>query len=174
MMAREGITEQGPISGVVKSLFTILLLVNFLLSACDAMLGEPKRINTSNLVEEKEIRSLVEGFGNRLAAVSLQSPIAAEEMKQQYAQFVSYDLLERWKNDPSTAPGRVVSSPWPDRIEITSLTKVSADRYMVNGYVVEVTSMEVVNGGVAAKIPAIIEVQKNQGRWVIADYREER
>lgn len=95
-------------------------------------------------------------------------------MQEQYTQFVSQSLLEQWMTNLSTAPGRMVSSPWPDRIEVTSLTMEVSDRYMVNGYVVEVTSMEFVNGGAAAKILVIIELQKIQGQWVITGYREER
>ena len=45
---------------------------------------------------------------------------------------------------------------------------------MATGFVVEVTSMEVVSGGAAAKIPVRIVVQKDQGRWLITEYAEDR
>ena len=76
-------------------------------------------------------------------------------------------------NDISRAPGRVTSSPWPDRIEITSIVR-EADKYVVVGFVVEVTSIEVVNGGVAAKIPVRVVLEKREGRWFITEYAEER
>ncbi len=74
-------------------------------------------------------------------------------------------------NDLSSATGRVVSSPWPDRIEITSIVR-EADRYVVVGFVVEVTSMDVVSGGAAAKNPVRIVLEKQEGRWLITEYAE--
>lgn len=155
-------------------IFTILVLTTLSFATCNALSVNPTQTNTNDLAEEAGVRSLVEGFGKRLATVSLQSPNAAEEMKQQYAQYVSPTLLEGWMANPLSAPGRMVSSPWPDRIEITSLTKEGADRYIVHALVIEVTSMEVVKRGVAAEIPVVIELQKNQGHWVITGYTVER
>jgi len=134
----------------------------------------PTQTTANNAVEEAEIRDLVENFGKRLQTVSLLSPNAAQEMQKQYSEFVSPALLEMWMSDVSTAPGRIVSSPWPDRIEITTLAKQGSDRYAITGFVVEVTSVEVVNGGAAAKIPVRVVVQKGQGSWLITEYSEER
>ncbi len=128
----------------------------------------------SSAPEEARVRDLVENFGKRLQNVSLLAPDAAQEMQAQYAEFVSPALLEVWMSDVSKAPGRLVSSPWPDRIEITSLTKEGPDRYVITGFVVEVTSMEVANGGAAARIPVRVVLQKDQGRWLITEYAEER
>ncbi len=129
---------------------------------------------TSNAAEEAEIRDLVENFGKRLQDVSLQSPSAPQEMQKQYSAFVSPTLLEMWKDNVSKAPGRIVSSPWPDRIEITTLVKEGSDRYVMTGMVVELTSAEVVGGGAAAKIPVRIAVQKGPKGWLITEYAEER
>lgn len=130
--------------------------------------------NASSASEEGTVRYIVENFGKRLQNVSLQSPNAAQEMKEQYSEFVSPALLETWMNDVSKAPGRIVSSPWPDRIEITTLIKEGSDKYVITGFVVEVTSMEVVSGGTAAKISVRIVVQKVQERWLITEYAEVR
>lgn len=124
--------------------------------------------------EESQIRDLVENFGKRLQAVSLLAPDAAQEIQNQYSEFVSSTLLETWMQDVSKAPGRMVSSPWPDRIEITTLSKQASDRYEITGDVIEVTSLEAVNGKAAARIPVHLIVQKNQGRWQIVEYTEER
>ncbi len=127
--------------------------------------------------EEEEIghvEYVVESFGKRLQQVSLQSPNAVQELKEQYTEFVSPALLEQWTNDVSLAPGRVVSSPWPDRIEITKSTEESSGKYVVTGFIVEVTSMEVVNGGAAAKIPIRITLEKIEGRWLITRFTEGR
>ena len=130
--------------------------------------------STSHSAEESQIRDLVDKFGKRLQTVSLLAPDAAQEIKDQYSEFVSPKLLETWMNDVSTAPGRMVSSPWPDRIEITTLSKQNSDRYEITGYVIEVTSLEIVNGEAAAKIPVHMVAQKDQGRWQIVEYTEER
>ena len=126
------------------------------------------------LDEESAVRYVVESFGKRLQNVSLQSPNAAQAIREQYAEWVAPELLEIWVRDISRAPGRVVSSPWPDRIEVISLAQEGATRYAVTGFVVEVTSVELVDGGAAAKIPVRIVVEKHEGRWVITGYAEER
>lgn len=134
----------------------------------------PARTSTSDVNEEAQIRDLVINFGKRLQNVSLLAPDAAQEIKDQYSEFVSPVLLEMWMNDVSTAPGRMVSSPWPDHIEITNLSKESSDRYGISGNVIEVTSVEVINGGAAAKIPVRVVVQKDQGNWYIIGFEEDQ
>jgi len=129
---------------------------------------------TSDAAVEAEIRELVKDFGKKLQLVSLQAPDAAQEIQDQYSDFVEPALLESWVNDVMNAPGRIVSSPWPDRIEISTLSKEGSDRYVVNGFIIEVTSLEVANGGAADKLPVRIIVQNDQGHWLIADYAEER
>lgn len=124
--------------------------------------------------EAAAVREVVETFGKRLQMVSLQSPQAAEGMQAQYADLVSPDLLAAWMSAPLEAPGRMVSSPWPERIEITSLARQGVDSYVVTGEVVEVTSAELVSGGAAARLPVRIVVQKIQGRWLISAYVAEQ
>ena len=132
----------------------------------------PAQATASATDEEAEIRDLVENFGKRLQTVSLLAADAAREMQQQYADFVSPALLETWMKDVTKAPGRIVSSPWPERIDITTLSKEGSDRYVITGFVIEVTSVEMVNGGAAARLPVRIVVQRGPGRWLIADYSE--
>ena len=134
----------------------------------------PTQTTTSDATEEVEIRDLVGDFGKQLQTVSLLASDAAQEIKDQYSEFASPALLEEWSNDVSKAPGRVVSSPWPDRIEITALTKEESNRYVVNGFVIGVTSVEVVNGGAATKTPVRIVAQRVQEHWRITEYAEER
>lgn len=134
----------------------------------------PTQITASHAAEEAEIRDLVENFGRRLQLVSLQAPDAAQEMQKQYSEFVSATLLEAWMNDVSRAPGRMVSSPWPDRIEITTLSREGTDRYVITGFVVEVTSTEIGSDDAAVKTPVRIVVQREQGRWLLTEYAEER
>jgi hypothetical protein len=151
---------------------TILYIASFV--ACATPMTTPLQTPTNNATEEAEIRNLVENFGRRLQTVSVQSPNAAQDMQKQYSEFVTPILLEMWISDTSKAPGRIVSSPWPDRIEITNLSKEESDRFMITGFVIEVTSQEIVNDGAAAKIPVYIIVQREQSRWLITEYVEEQ
>jgi hypothetical protein len=116
---------------------------------------------------------LVEHFGSRLQLVGLNSPSVAEDMRAQYADLVDPSLLEEWLHAPTTAPGRAVSSPWPDRIEITSIEEVSPGLYSVSAEVVELTSYELTHGGAAARIPVTLAVRQLQGQWLITGYTEQ-
>jgi hypothetical protein len=123
--------------------------------------------------EAAEIRALVANFGSRLRNVSLLGPDAAQELQNQYAEFVAPAVLAVWMNEPLTAPGRLVSSPWPDRIEISALEKID-DKYIVTGYVIEMTSTEIASGEAANQIPVQIVVEKVQGRWLVTEYTQEQ
>ncbi len=123
--------------------------------------------------EIQQVADVVQGLGGKLQQVSLLSPTAAEEIITQYAGYVSPDLLDQWAADPSKAPGRVTSSPWPDHIEITSMNSISADEIEVRGNIIELTSVEVNQGGVAATSPVEIVLQKNdQGKWWITGWTQ--
>lgn len=123
--------------------------------------------------EENIVRNLVGDFGKKLQMVSLSAPkdLVSRSMRENYSNFISTALLDKWQSNPQTALGRMVSSPWPDRIEITTLEKTSESVYKVNGEIVEITSTERINGGFAAKRPVILIVKKNlpgaHNRWLI-------
>lgn len=163
----------------------ILLAITFLMTVSFAACTPPPQPSTvqdvigptptavSEAGEEAEVRTLVESFGKRLQMVSLLAPEAAQDVQKQYAEFVSTALLETWMNDVSKAPGRMVSSPWPDRIEITSLGREGPDRYVIDGFVVEITSTEIGSDKAANKIPVHMVVAREQDRWLITEYTEE-
>jgi hypothetical protein len=151
----------------MKRLLVILamLLIVLPVSACAAPASSP--------AEEQQVTAVVEGFGQKLQMVSLLAPSAANDIRAQYTDYVSPNLLDQWASNPSQAPGRITSSPWPDRIEINSMTKKSASEYEVTDNIIEVTSVEVNTGGAAATIPVQISVQKSQqGNWLIADFQQ--
>jgi hypothetical protein len=173
-------------------LFVITLLAAIFLGACgtlpataadppaivpatdsSALPTTPEQTTSADESEEAEIRALVENFGKRLQSVSLLAPNAAQEIQRQHSEFVSPALLETWMNDLSIAPGRIVSSPWPDRIEITAFEKVSSGKYMITGSVIEVTSTEVNSGETANQTPVRIVVEKVQGRWIVVEYAQQ-
>lgn len=128
-------------------------------------------INTENI---NEIVNLVRNFGEKLQLVSLLAPkdIVSKSIEDNYSKFISDSLLEEWRNNPENAPGRLTSSPWPDRIEINDIEKISEYKYHVKGEIIEVTSVEKATGGYAAKQAVTILVVKENDRWFIDDFKE--
>lgn len=122
--------------------------------------------------EEIQVKAVVEAFGKKLNTPALQAADAKDQMQQAYAEFVSPELLDTWTRDLSYAPGHIVSSPWPDRIEIKSIARQAAGRYSVDGSIAMVTSVEMVKGGAFQYIPVHLTVQNVQGRWLITEYKQ--
>ncbi len=122
-------------------------------------------------VEKQVVAGQVEGFGQQLAMVSLTAPsdTVAKDMMKYYSPYVSSQLINTWAKDPLKAPGRLTSSPWPDRIEIQSTTRISADNYKVDGNIIEITSSEKSTGKAAAQRPITLQVKKINNRWLITE-----
>lgn len=120
---------------------------------------------------EQAVRDLTGAFGARLREVSLTAPadIVQESIRESYSPYVSTQLLDAWLSYPANAPGRLVSSPWPDRIDIRSITALSDTDYEVKGDIVEVTMTEAGNGGAAATRPVTLRVALVAGEWRITD-----
>ena len=92
--------------------------------------------------DDSVIMKLVDKFGRNLQNVTLQAPkgVREELMKENYSKYVTPELLSKWINDPSKALGRIVSSPWPDRIEVKSINRINENEFIVAGEIVEMTS----------------------------------
>lgn len=119
--------------------------------------------------EKNAVKSVVEGFGEKMKNVSLLSPEAAEEIEVNYKNFIAPELLDKWKTDPSKALGRLTSSPWPDRIEIVNLEKTNDGAYLAQGNIIEITSVEEVNGGKASSQHISITLGKIANHWLITN-----
>ena len=124
---------------------------------------------TQDECAEAEVISLVENFGKKLQAVSLTAPgdYVNKSIRENYGDLISPELLSAWQKDLQDVPGRVVSSPWPDQIEILSIKKSAESEYDVKGEILEITSVEMLNGGVAARRPIDLSVRKVENRWLI-------
>ena len=120
--------------------------------------------------EKLEITTLIENFGSKLKEVYVSDPkeIASGRIKEFYAPFLTPNLLLNWMDNPSLAPGRIVSSPWPERIEIISMEKLDVHTIKVKGYVVNVASggenkLEITN-----KNPIVLIVKDSEkNTWLI-------
>lgn len=116
---------------------------------------------------EGDVRTTVAQFGNQLNTVSLLSPTAGEDIRKAYASYVTPALLETWINDPSIAPGRETSSPWPDHIEADTVTMSEDGSYEVLGRIMLMTST-----GDAGIIPVSLTVANVDGGFLITRYEE--
>jgi len=127
--------------------------------------GEPAADSAKQVVTE---------FGKQLASVSLLAPVNAvnRAMRDSYGPYVEPVLLEQWMARPADAPGRTVSSPWPDRIDILRTEAVAEGRYRIEGDVVYVTSTEAASGGAVERRRVTIEVTRQpDGRWLISRWQ---
>lgn len=130
--------------------------------------------NSSN--SATDVKQVISQFGEQIKKVSLLAPdsLLIPQLKKVYQPYVSEELLLSWVTNPSNAPGRRVSSPWPEKIEIVQLSRVKDGLYRVKGEVIYVTSVEETNGGKAYSRAVIIEVKKtSEGEWRISSYRIE-
>lgn len=114
---------------------------------------------------EGDVRTTVAGFGNALATVSLLAPDAATQIRTAYAPYVAPDLLAQWEADPSRAPGRATSSPWPDHITVDTVTERAAGVYDVSGHLVFATSAEA-----PEPAPVALTVTRIEGAYLITQF----
>ncbi len=147
-----------------------LTLITLLAAACSGLVL-PTQTPVSSIPSDDEIAvtALVTSFGQRLKNVALLA-LDAAQIQEQYIDFVSPELLQQWMADPSRAPGRLTSSPWPDRIEIIKIEQQGEGDYLGTGFVIEITSQEVTSGSVAAQYPVSLTVEKVAGIWLITQY----
>lgn len=125
--------------------------------------------------DRSQIKTLIEDFGKVLVNVSLLSPsdLLENDMKKYYSPFLSEELILQWIKDPPEALGRLTSSPWPDHIEVIELKKITADKYEVNGNVIEITSVEAEKGGYFDKYEVNLTVERINTKWLITRVTKE-
>lgn len=154
-----------------KVIFYILMIIIGGILLSDWMVTNRLNNNMSQNSDVEEVINVVENFGRKLQMVSLQAPqdILEQSMRENYSEFVSGELINKWLTDPLNAPGRLTSSPWPDRIEILNTDKISDNEYQVEGNIIEITSVENESGEIAAKRPITLKVKKIDESWLIND-----
>jgi len=158
-------------------LFALILLLSASMIGCmvagsQSQQNEEKTQQTDE-ADKEAVTNIVESFGKKLQEVSLLAPkeVLEKSMKESYGDFVTSELIAKWINDPMNAPGRLTSSPWPDRIEILAIEKSSGNEYKVDGEIIEVTSIEKEEGGIAAKRLITLAIKKIDNRWLINDVK---
>lgn len=137
--------------------------------ACDGRESSDQAAAPVNC-DDPHVRQVVQSFGERLDQVSLLGPdsVVIREIREAYTPYVASELLERWVSAPRTAPGREVSSPWPERIEIRAVRGADAQSCRVEGDVVYASSAPVENG--AMRTPVTLVVRRQNEDWRIGSY----
>ncbi|HEX2167969.1 MAG TPA: hypothetical protein VHG09_12115 [Longimicrobiales bacterium] len=137
-----------------------LVTVMCLLAACRGGDGPPADEAAADAVacDDPAVREVVEEFGRRLNHVSLLAPdsIVEAAMREAYAPFVTAELLDRWIADPASAPGRQVSSPWPQRIEVRSTADAADAQCRVEATVIHVTSADTSTSAVREAVRILV------------------
>lgn len=118
--------------------------------------------------DQAVITQTVTDFGQKMQMVSLLAPSADVKtaMDANYSAYVVPNLLSIWEANPKAALGRSVSSPWPDRIEVSNVSQNTDGSYTVVGTVVEVVSGQSGNQ-TADTYPVTLTLQKINGQWQI-------
>jgi hypothetical protein len=129
----------------------------------------PAETENSALTEEAAVRKVVEDFGQSLKSVPLQASRedVAKAIDANYASTVSPALIAEWKDNLAKTPGRAVSSPWPDHIDIKTIQKNEDQTYTVSGTVIEKTSTEIASSTSSSEYPITLVVAKIGDAWRI-------
>jgi len=155
---------------MAKSKKIIIAVVIIILTGIGYLFYQSNAIR-QNQAEITAVKNTVEDFGKALKNVSLLAPeeIAAQSIEDNYKDFLDPTLLAQWKADSSKALGRFTSSPWPDRIEISTVQRFGSGAYDISGNIIEVTGAEQTEGGlvVIVKRPVDLIVVKLNDRWLI-------
>lgn len=118
-------------------------------------------------------KAVMIAFGDTLKNVPLTGDSAAitKAIDDNYAEFVTPELLADWKANHAHAPGRLTSSPWPERLTVSAMIPQGMGR-IVNGEVILVTSAQKA-GESAETVPYVAQIVQIDGEWKIAAYQEE-
>jgi len=115
------------------------------------------------------LRDTVTGFGAHLKNVALLSTSTlSSQLAREYAPYLSQDLIARWQANPALALGRQVSSPWPDRIEVRTVSPNGDGTYVVSGDIIEVTSTDTATSS-SDRVPVMLTVAQSGTLYMITD-----
>lgn len=148
----------------MKKRILLILLATLLIVAAGVGIYFFRQSNQekNRRADETAVRSVVENFGQALKNVSLLSETAAQEMEENYKDFINPLLLNQWKENPLKAVGRLTPSPWPDSITIADIRQFGSGAYDVSGKIIDMTST-----GMAGSRAVEIGVAKFDGHWLI-------
>lgn len=123
----------------------------------------------TNAADEAAVKEAVTNFGMQIQKIPLSGAQSAivDAINTNYAPYVDPSLLAAWVSNPESAPGRQVSSPWPDHIDVKNVLHNSDGSYTVSGEIIEMTST-----GESGREPVALTVKNINGRWLITSYQQ--
>ena len=146
----------------------VLLLV---ISVGEYFLLKPSTTTPPNPADINAIYQVVGEFGARLKDVVIttsdQNVITAVDFNLK--QLITDRPYQVFVQDKIRIPGRYVSSPWPERIEINSIQMLDSGSYTVNGSQVVMTDDTVAHSGNAGETPITLTLRKVNGIWLVDD-----
>ena len=146
----------------------VLLLV---ISVGEYFLFKPSATILPNAADINAIYQVVGEFGARLKDVVIttsdQDVITAVDFNLK--QLITDRLYQVFVQDKIRIPGRYVSSPWPERIEIASVQMLDSGSCTVNGSQIVMTDDTLAHGGNAGETPITLTLKKVNGIWLIDD-----
>jgi hypothetical protein len=145
------------------------LLVGLAVSCGDGARSE--RAGETLTCEDARVRQVVEGLGQNLKRVSLLAPdsVAAREIRRTYAPYITTDLLEKWAANPSSAPGREASSPWPERIEVRAAHGAGPETCHIEADIVYASSAQSTSDIVAHRAPVTLLLRREDD-WRVSGF----
>lgn len=150
----------------------IIIIVALLVIAGVGWLAHTTQSTSSAAEDKAAVTATVTNFGAYLKSIPLTEPTEdlRRDMQQSYTPFVTDALLQQWRADPTHAPGRAVSSPWPDHVVIDNVVE-KGESYVVEGRVIMYSSAALANGTDAGTMPFIAQLIKENGTWKIAAFQ---
>ena len=160
--------------GIALVLLLIAFGVWFTTMASEPVVQNPSVSSTSatSSPEAAAARATVMSFGLMEKRVSLLAPEASSTIAMNYGPSVAPPLLARWEADPPSAPGRVTSSPWPDHIVIDDIRETT-EGFEITGTLVLMSSEAVARGGTYGTDPVLIDLENQNGQWLITSYEDQ-
>ena len=148
---------------------SILLIVFAGLAGCERK-QTPDASEAVNCSDPRA-KAIAEQLGRQLKQVSLTAPdsLIRKELRDSYGPFVTIELMDHWLEQPSHAPGRAVSSPWPDRIDVASVKAENESTCVVDGQIAYVTSAEQAPGAAFERVPVTLRIVKNN-TWRVSAF----
>jgi hypothetical protein len=158
------------INRLVKFIVVGIVLL-LLISVGGYFLSKPARTQQLSETDVNAIYQVVGEFGARLKDVVIttsdQDMMTAVDVNLK--QLVTDRLYQVFVQDKARIPGRYVSSPWPERIEINSVQMLDSGSCTLHGNQVLMTSDNVAHGGNAGEEPITLTLKKVNGTWLIDD-----
>jgi len=157
-------------NGLVKFIAVAIVLL-LVISIGVYFLLKPPTTPPPNEADINAIYQVVGEFGARLKDVDLSTPkqdiLTAVDFNLR--QLITSRLYEEFVQDTSRIPGRYVSSPWPERIQIDSVQRLDSGSYTVNGNQIMMDSDALAHGGNVGRTLITLTLKKVNGTWLIDD-----